>query len=76
MLLEDDARARRIADNQWDMFRNRYISPASAACYWRKALWGYASVQNFTVGLRGDETSYETWLLSGLRQDSWRPGIQ
>ncbi|GAC74465.1 endoplasmic reticulum protein EP58 [Moesziomyces antarcticus T-34] len=64
-LLDDDARAKRIADNQWSFFRERYISPASAACYWRKAIKSYAGVQQFTVNYTGTETSYESFLLLG-----------
>lgn len=75
-LLANDTHARLIAENQWDFFRNRYVSPASAACYWRKSIRGYASVQNFTATLRGTETSYESWSLLGMRKDSWREGIQ
>ena len=43
-LLKNDTKAQQIAENQWSFFRERYVSPASAACYWRKAIKGYASV--------------------------------
>ena len=43
-LIKDDDKARSIAENQWNYFRNRYISPASAMCYWRKAIKGFGSV--------------------------------
>lgn len=75
-LLNDDKRAKQIAENQWNFFRNRYVSPASAACYWRKAIKGYGSVQNFTVDLAGTETSYESWITRGMRDSTWREGIQ
>ncbi|KAE8216578.1 hypothetical protein CF327_g296 [Tilletia walkeri] len=65
-LLRDDAKAKRIADNQYDFFRDRYISPASAACYWRKALKGFAETQRFTVDLSGKEISYEDHMLQGF----------
>ncbi|SPO29734.1 uncharacterized protein UTRI_05556 [Ustilago trichophora] len=66
-LLKDDARAKRIADNQWSFFRERYVSPASAACYWRKAIKKYSQVQQFSVNYTGTETSYESFLLLGNR---------
>lgn len=45
----------------------RYISPASATCYWRKLIKGFASVQLYDVDLSGSETPFETWLLGGNR---------
>ncbi|PWY99956.1 hypothetical protein BCV70DRAFT_103123 [Testicularia cyperi] len=64
-LLHDDARAEQIATNQWEFFRERYVSPASAACYWRKAIKAYANTQKFTVNYTATETSYESFLLLG-----------
>ncbi|PWN49219.1 hypothetical protein IE53DRAFT_156694 [Violaceomyces palustris] len=64
-LLNDDAKAKRIAENQWNFFRERYVSPASAACYWRKLIKGYASTQKFDVEYHGNETSYESFVLLG-----------
>ncbi|EST09407.1 Lipopolysaccharide-modifying protein [Kalmanozyma brasiliensis GHG001] len=64
-LLADDDKAKRIADNQWSYFRERYVSPASAACYWRKAIKAYAGVQQFKVNYTGTETSYESFILLG-----------
>lgn len=66
-LLENDTLARKIADNQWNFFRERYITPASAMCYWRKALWGFSKVQKYTVDLSGSETSYESFVLKGMK---------
>ncbi|KDN52678.1 hypothetical protein K437DRAFT_220061 [Tilletiaria anomala UBC 951] len=66
-LLKDDDKAHRIAENQWNYFRNRYVSPASAACYWRKAIKGFGKVQKYTVDLSGQETSYESFMLLGMR---------
>ncbi|EME81599.1 uncharacterized protein MYCFIDRAFT_32648 [Pseudocercospora fijiensis CIRAD86] len=43
-LLADPARAQTIADNSVRTFRERYLTPAAEACYWR-ALWrGYGQV--------------------------------
>jgi len=66
-LLTNDTLAKKIANNQWNFFRQRYITPASSACYWRKALNGFYKVQNYTVELTGKETSYESFTLLGMR---------
>jgi hypothetical protein len=43
-LLADPAEAERIANNSVRTFRERYLTPAAEACYWR-ALWrGYGAV--------------------------------
>lgn len=34
-LLADDARAQRIAARSVEIFRDRFLSPAAVACYWR-----------------------------------------
>lgn len=68
-LLGNDTLAKKIADNQWNFFRQRFISPASSVCYWRKALEGFSKVQTYTVELSGNETSYESFLLKGMGGD-------
>lgn len=50
--LED--RGRQIADNARRMFRDRYLTPAAEACYWRALIRGWASVQGFTPQLWDD----------------------
>lgn len=45
--------AQRIADNARRTFRERYLTPAAEACYWRALIRGWASVQDFTP---------ETWI--------------
>lgn len=43
-LLENPDKAERIANNSVKTFRERYLTPAAEACYWR-ALWeGWAEV--------------------------------
>lgn len=43
-LLKNPAKAERIANNSVETFRERYLTPAAEACYWR-ALWeGWAEV--------------------------------
>ena len=43
-LLADPAKAKRIADNSVRTLRDRYLTPAAEACYWRRLIQGYASV--------------------------------
>ncbi|EYE96653.1 endoplasmic reticulum-resident kdel protein [Aspergillus ruber CBS 135680] len=50
-LLQNPRAAERIADNNVRTFRERYLTPAAEACYWR-ALWdGYKQVSNATDSL-------------------------
>lgn len=71
-LLADPPAAQRIADNNVRTFRERYLTPAAEACYWR-ALWdGWAEVSNATdslarMGKPGEERGlrYESFLLLG-----------
>ncbi|KAJ9642031.1 hypothetical protein H2199_005246 [Coniosporium tulheliwenetii] len=41
--------AQRIADNSARVFRERYLTPAAEACYWRALFRGWAQVQGFEV---------------------------
>lgn len=70
-LLDHPEKAQKIADNSVRTFRERYLTPAAEACYWR-ALWrGYARASepaelwrkrpDGSVGKRG--VRYETFLL-------------
>ncbi|KAF2164653.1 hypothetical protein M409DRAFT_25047 [Zasmidium cellare ATCC 36951] len=40
--------SQKIADNARRTFRERYLTPAAEACYWRAMIRGWASVQGFT----------------------------
>ena len=40
-------RAEAIADNARSTFRERYLTPAAEACYWRALIRGWSSVQGF-----------------------------
>jgi hypothetical protein len=52
-LLADPDRAQAIADNSVRTFRERYLTPAAEACFWR-GLWdGYKGVWNRTSGNDG-----------------------
>lgn len=41
------AHAQKIADNARRTFRERYLTPAAEACYWRALIRGWASMQGF-----------------------------
>ncbi|TWU70633.1 hypothetical protein ED733_001181 [Metarhizium rileyi] len=43
-LLARPAKAKKIAQNGADTFRDRYLTPASQTCYWRELIRGWSSV--------------------------------
>jgi Glycosyl transferase family 90 len=43
-LIEHPELAERIAENSVKTFRDRYLTPAAEACYWRRLIRGWASV--------------------------------
>ncbi|KAK6437114.1 hypothetical protein LTR95_006693 [Oleoguttula sp. CCFEE 5521] len=51
--------AKRIADNSRRVFRERYLTPAAEACYWRALIRGWASVQGFEVNPWREEVGAE-----------------
>lgn len=42
--LQDDDRAKQIADNSVKTFRERYTTPSAEACYWRDLIRGWSEV--------------------------------
>ena len=46
-LIEDPLRAELIANNSVATFRERYLTPAAEACYWRRLWKSWASVADF-----------------------------
>lgn len=70
-LLEHPEKARKIADNSVHTFRERYLTPAAEACYWRRLFEGYGQVftgarlyidrEDGSVAKRG--MRYETFML-------------
>ncbi|KAF2399558.1 hypothetical protein EJ06DRAFT_511716 [Trichodelitschia bisporula] len=73
--------AQRIADNAVATFRDRYLTPAAQACYWRRLFWGWSQVQDFVpefyrtvkdretgrVRRKGRGEPFESWISRGLR---------
>ncbi|PNS17444.1 hypothetical protein CAC42_7127 [Sphaceloma murrayae] len=45
---EGDERAEEVARRSKEVFRDRYLSPAAEACYWRELVRGWSEVQGFT----------------------------
>lgn len=43
-LLSDKDQAKRIADNGAAIFRDRYLTPAAQACYWRYMFNAWADI--------------------------------
>ena len=59
--------AQRIANNSVKTFRERYLTPAAEACYWRSLFDGYADVWNGTVEQWSEAKDRER----GLRYESF-----
>lgn len=59
--------AKRIANNSVTTFRERYLTPAAEACYWRSLFDGYADVWNGTVEQWSERKGRER----GLRYESF-----
>lgn len=66
-LVHDTEAARRIANNSVKTFRERYLTPAAEACYWRQLFDGYGRVWNSTVDLWSERDDRER----GLRYESF-----
>lgn len=75
-LLDHPDVAERIADNAVRTFRDRYLTPAAEACYWRRLIRRYADVCDFEPSLyvesrRGERelrgVPFESWLLTEFR---------
>ena len=43
-LLSHPVEAKRIANNSVTRFRDRYLTPAAQACYWRNLFWAWREV--------------------------------
>lgn len=76
-LSQHDSEAERIADNNVQTFRERYLTPAAEACYWRALIRGWKSVQAFEPKFVNETTGawrglpVESFLLE--RRLEWDP---
>lgn len=68
----DRSGPRQIADRARDMLRDRYLTPAATACYYRAALRAYASVQDVN-SWGADGTGPKLKPGNGLKKDE-EPG--
>ncbi|KAJ5626622.1 hypothetical protein N7528_004049 [Penicillium herquei] len=66
-LLQDTEAARRIARNSAQTFRERYLTPAAEACYWRSLFDGYSNVWNASATQRINQDGKQR----GLRYESF-----
>ncbi|PKY03806.1 endoplasmic reticulum-resident kdel protein [Aspergillus campestris IBT 28561] len=66
-LLRDTKAAQRIADNSVRTFRERYLTKAAEACYWRALFDGYEQVWNSSVTVWSEQQQRER----GLRYESF-----
>ncbi|RAL03085.1 uncharacterized protein BO80DRAFT_453771 [Aspergillus ibericus CBS 121593] len=72
-LLADPSLAERIANNSVRTFRDRYLTKAAEACYWRMLFEGYGSVWNSSISVwsevhrRERGLRYESFLLMDSR---------
>lgn len=69
-LLKDQRKAQRIAQKGVEVFRDRYLTPAAQACYWREMIRGWASIsfepERWEDGSKGNRrprgTPFETFV--------------
>lgn len=69
-LINDDARAERIADTSFRFWRH-YLSTSSIDCYWRRLFERWAEVQTWTPQVDEGMTSYNSFILLGRTE--WVP---
>ncbi|KAJ9191934.1 CAZyme family GT90 [Paecilomyces variotii] len=67
-LIDHPEVAERIAQNSVQTFRDRYLTPAAEACYWRELIVQYASVCDFEPKIYSDIRAKK---LRGVPFESW-----
>ena len=65
-LIANPIKAKRIADNSVRILRDRYLTPAAEACYWRRLIQGYASVSFEPDLYEGDKRTWRGTLFSSV----------
>jgi hypothetical protein len=61
-LLAHPDKVKRIADNSVKTFRERYLTPAAEACYWRQLVRAYAEVAFVPRRDEGRGVRWETFV--------------
>ncbi|PYH78864.1 hypothetical protein BO82DRAFT_341871 [Aspergillus uvarum CBS 121591] len=64
-LIDHPEAAERIAEEAVRTFRDRYLTPAAEACYWRELIVKYSGVLGFVPVVEGREgvVAFEDWVL-------------
>ncbi|KAF2747472.1 hypothetical protein M011DRAFT_467553 [Sporormia fimetaria CBS 119925] len=72
-LLAHPTKAKRIADNSVATFRERYLTPAAEACYWRALIKSYRKVLDFEPSLynSGEDGKRSGILRRGVRFETF-----
>ncbi|KAL1969247.1 hypothetical protein VTN77DRAFT_501 [Rasamsonia byssochlamydoides] len=73
-LLDHPDVAERIANNSIKTFRDRYLTPAAEACYWRYLIRRYAEVCDFEPELYERDFWEKEERLRGVPYESWLLG--
>ena len=68
-LLDHPEKAAKIADNSVKTFRERYLTPAAEACYWRQLWKGYGEVSERPSVYKDAGSS--TGVKRGLRYETY-----
>jgi hypothetical protein len=63
--------AKRIADNGVRTFRERYLTPAAEACYWRTLIHGWAAVSFEPQKFEMNPTTSASNKLRGMRFETF-----
>ncbi|PYH69369.1 DUF821 domain protein [Aspergillus vadensis CBS 113365] len=67
-LLDNPIKARTIADNNVNLFRERYLTPAADVCYWRALLQGWTTASPQITETMSDPTNVSN---KGIRYESF-----
>ena len=60
-LVRDQEKAKRIARNSIDTFRDRHLTPAAQVCYWRKLITSWSA-----VSFVPEKYEPDSWKLRGV----------
>lgn len=55
-----------IAQNSYETFYERYLTPAATSCYWRRLITAWASVQGFEPRLYNEDEGTGKAVLRGI----------
>ncbi|KAF2157642.1 hypothetical protein K461DRAFT_264518 [Myriangium duriaei CBS 260.36] len=64
--LDKDKEAIAIAQNSYNFFARKYLTPAATSCYWRRLIRSWASVQGFRPQLYKQDPDTGKYVLRGI----------